>query len=232
MAEIIIFSNKIENDLSYSFDIEYKSDLGFQPDLSKWSFRYESFFETSIFINQISLLADKDTDSYTCEYLGINKYHITLYGKLFHYGTFILTISYSNTINEITTNYEIISDKLLSYLPPKFLFGEIKAKQYNTSIGSNDLVIPYNIFSIPSELLSSNSAYPYFEQNYELSGIFDQTSGERPNYYENDYLYTNGLHYDSDKYLSGNLIKSSNLLDNIYQVNCSRNYTSFFSRPL
>ena len=44
MAEIIIFSNKIENDLSYSFDIEYKSDLGFQPDLSKWSFRYESFF--------------------------------------------------------------------------------------------------------------------------------------------------------------------------------------------
>ncbi len=221
MAEYIIFSNLQENDLSYSFDVEYHSDLGLQPPLSNWSFRLETYFDTTIFVNPLSTNATIINDSYTCEYLGINKYHIILYGKLMHYGTFLLTINYSLMIDEITTNYEIISDKLICYLPPKFLFGELSSKNYIINSGSNDKVIPYNENDIPINLLSANSAYPYFEKTYEITSAKDQSSGARPNYYENNYLYTNGLHLDNDIYLSGETIKSTLINNNTYQVDCS-----------
>lgn len=221
MAESIIFSNIQENPLSFSFDVNYDSDLGLQPILSAWSFNLETYFNTTKFINPLSLSATAETDSYTCEYLDVNKYHITLYGKLMHYGTFTLNISQELTINDVTSAYNIESDKLLCYLPPKFIFGEIHSKNYIPEIGSKDQVIPYNSASIPTEILSSNSAYPYFEQNYENSTIYDQTSGARPNYYEVDSLYTNGYHFNVDSYLSGKTIKASTKNDNIYQVNCS-----------
>lgn len=221
MAEYITFSNIQENDLSYSFDIEYHSDLGLQPPLNNWSFRLETYFDTTIFVNNLSTSATFTQDSYTCEYLGINKYHITLYGKLMHYGTFLLTINYSLTIDEITTNYEIISDKLICYLPPKFLFGELSSKNYTINSGSNDKVIPYNSNDIPINLLSANSAYPYFEEIYEVNNIIDQSSGARPNYYESNYLYTNGYHLDNDIYLGGETIQSTSSINSTYQVDCS-----------
>lgn len=221
MAETINFFNIVENSTSFEFNVKYNSDLGLQPILSKWSFLLETYFNTTIFIDPISLSATKDVDSYTCEYIDLNTYHITLYGKLMHYGTITITINEEITINDITTTYNIKSNKLLCYLPPKFIFGEIQAKNYINNLGSKDQVIPYNVESIPVELLSSNSAYPYFEQYYENSGIYDQTSGARPNYYENDYLYTNGYHYNYDKYIGGTTIKNETKNNNVYQVNCS-----------